>query len=190
MVTFTYSPFTFIQCTFSQYFILQLIIELHSSTSYNVIHNEHLSTWMCLLPSYYNIFQYPMTEFVADTDHILHLISSDPKFDDLLQTLTHDDVMYAVTDTFNLIYSASTPEKNIKTLDLTPAGCLAVSVIVQLLVCQMTKRVMQLMTPEGLILKRNKIPLFYINHYLNCQTHFCLKNVIKNYYSAFKATRM
>ena len=131
-----------------------------------------------------------MAEFVADTEHIFNLVLCDPKFDDLFKTLTHKEAMHAVTDAFNLLYKTSTPEEDISNLDITPEGCLAISLLLQFLVCLMSKRMMQLMTPEAVILNRNKIPLFYLNHYLRFQAHFSLKEVISIYHNANKATNM
>ena len=131
-----------------------------------------------------------MTELAADAVHIFHLIVCDPKFEGLLQTMLHEEAMQAVADALNLLYAAPAPHEEGGQLDLTPEGCLAVSVLQQLLVCLLTKRVMQLMTTEAVILNRNKIPHSYLNHYLNCQAHFSLKEAVSNYHGAYNATMM
>lgn len=131
-----------------------------------------------------------MAELVEDAEHIFHLIMCDPKFEGLLQTLAHDEAMQAVADALNLLYFAPGPNEEGGQLDLTPEGCLAVSLLQQLLVRLLMKRVMQLMTTEAVILNRNKIPHSYLHHYLSCQAHFSLQEVISDYHGAYSATML
>lgn len=146
----------------------------------------HLSLYMILS------LQYPMSEQMSDAAHVLYLISNDPKFDGLLQNLTHVDAMQAVAEGFNLLYSAPAPDHHDEgaQLDLTPEGCMVIALLQQMLVQLLTKRLMNLMTTEAVILNRNKIPYPYLEHYLNNQAHFSLKETINNYHGALKATKM
>ena len=98
--------------------------------------------------------------------------------------------MQAVTEAFNLLHSAPGHQGEGGQLDLTPEGCLVVSLLQQVLVRLLTKRLMNLMTTEAVVLNRNKIPYTYLEHYLSNQAHFSLKEAIKNYHGAFKATIM
>jgi hypothetical protein len=123
-----------------------------------------------------------------DTAHVFNLIVCDPKFEGVLQNLTHQDAMQAVTEAFNLLYSAPGPQEEGGQLDLTPEGCMVVSLLQQVLVRLLTKRLMNLMTTEAVILNRNKIPYSYLENYLSNQTHFSLKEVIANYHTALMAT--
>jgi len=134
--------------------------------------------------------QFPMTELEADADHLFQLIQHDPKYDGLLRNLTHDDAMHAVADALNLLYNAPGPQEDGGQLDLTPEGCMVVSLLQQLLVRLLMKRMMQLMTTESVILYRNKIPHSYLNHYLTFQAHFSLKDLVSLYHGAFSATQM
>ncbi len=131
-----------------------------------------------------------MAELEADADHLFQLIQCDPKYEGLLQTLTHEVAMHAVADALNLLYSAPGPKGVGGQLDLTPEGCMVVSLLQQLLVRLFMKRTIQLMTTEAVILYRNKIPYSYLNHYLSFQDHFSLKDLITSYHAAYNATRM
>ena len=118
------------------------------------------------------------------------MISCDAKFEGLLMTITHEDVVGAVTEAFNLLYSAPGPQDEGDQLDLTPEGCMVISFLQQMLVQLLTKRLMNLMTPETVILNRKTIPYFYLGHYLTNQAHFSLKENISNYHKALKATML
>lgn len=123
-----------------------------------------------------------------DTAHVFNLIVCDPKFEGLLQNLTHQEAMQAVAEAFNLLHSAPAPQEEGGQLDLTPEGCMVVSLLQQILVRLLTKKLMNLMTTEAIILNRNKIPYSYLDNYLSNQAHFSLKEAITNYHTALKAT--
>ncbi len=134
-----------------------------------------------------------MYELRLDTSHVLDLIRCDPKYEGLLQNLTHQDAMEAVVEAFNLLYEArgpkSDPQEEGGQLDLTPEGSMVISILQQLLVRLFVKRVMQLMTTEAVILNRNKIPYTYLANYLHCQSHFSLKDTITNSINTLQATK-
>lgn len=132
--------------------------------------------------------QYPKDELEWDADHISSLVECDPKFAGVLKSLTHQDVVEAVAETFNLLHSAHGPQDEGGELDLTPEGCLVVAILQQMLVRLLAKRLMNLITAEAVILNRNKIPSIYLWHYLGSQTHFSLKDTIRKYHGALKAT--
>ena len=96
--------------------------------------------------------------------------------------------MVAVTEAFNLLHVAPGPQEEEGQLDLTPEGCMVVSLLQQVLVRLLTKRLMNLMTTEAVVLNRNKIPYSYLEHYLRNQAHFSLKEAITNYHNAHKVT--
>ena len=52
--------------------------------------------------------------------------------------------------------------------------------------CYLTKRIMQLMTPEALIEHRKKIPSSYLENYLTHQAHFSLNRLINKYHGGLK----
>ena len=56
----------------------------------------------------------------------------------------------------------------------------------QWLVRHLTKRTMQLMTPEALTKYRKKIPTSYLENYLTHQAHFSLNRLIIKYHSGLR----
>ena len=65
------------------------------------------------------------------------------------------------------------------TYTVPPATQLIWSLLVQWLVRHFCKRLMQLMTPEALVLHERQIPASYIHNYLTFQKHFSLKDLIQ-----------
>ena len=53
-----------------------------------------------------------------------------------------------------------------------------IALLQQWLVMYMCKKLMQLMTPEALLVNHKKIPTHYISAYLTHQTHFSLHHLI------------
>ena len=61
-------------------------------------------------------------------------------------------------------------------------SCLVIAVMVQWLVRYVTKRCMQLLTPEALAINAKYLPQTFVKDYFQFQEHFSLKELIKNHY--------
>lgn len=123
--------------------------------------------------------QYEKIGSEMDTLHVFDLV----KYDAILESLTHQEAAKAVTEAFNLLHSVRRPEEK----RLTQTGCIVVSIIQQLLIRLFTKRLMNLMSAEALVINRSKIPCSYINNYLTCQAHFSLKDAIEHFHTILEA---
>ena len=131
--------------------------------------------------------QFRRDELERDVDHVCNLIMCDPKFEGTLKNMKRRDIARAaVSEAFNLLFSAPGPGGD--QLDLTPDACMVIAILQQLLIRLLTKRLMNLMTAEAVILNRKKIPYSYLGHYISNQAHFSLKDMIKNYHRALAAT--
>ena len=67
---------------------------------------------------------------------------------------------------------------------------LVLSVLQQWLISYIYKRLMQLMTPEALVSNHEEIPSYYIMHYLNCQSHFSLKDLLQKFHANIKGCNL
>lgn len=108
------------------------------------------------------------------------LLANDPKFEDL-QNMSCHEVMQAVTEAFNGLYP--TPG-NVQVPRLTTDGCMVVSLLQQVLVRLLIKKLMNIMTTEAVIIHHSKIPPYYLENYFGNQGHFNLKEVITNYHTS------
>ena len=103
--------------------------------------------------------------------------SSNPKFERIIKTELNDieTTRRAVLSAFNSfqrdVIDLSQP--------LAPITQLIRSLLVQWLVRYLCKEVMQVMTPEALVLHERQIPASYIHNYLTYQKHFSLKDLIQ-----------
>lgn len=87
-----------------------------------------------------------------------------------------------IPDTVDL--AVHTLKKETKqSLEISGSTQLVVTVLQQWLIMYLCKRLMQLMTPEALVTNHKKIPSHYICHYLHCQNHFNLKNLIEKFHA-------
>ena len=139
------------------------------------------------MPYFLFLFQVNACELELDADTLFNIVLSDPVFEGLMEQLDHQSVRQAVVDAVNTLHTASKPEDQ-KQFDLSPEGCMVISILQQWLVRYFCKALIQLMTSEALILNRNKIPFSYLVNYLSYQNHFSLKELIERYYNTLEAT--
>ena len=102
----------------------------------------------------------------------------------VVEQLDCQTVVQAVIEAIDTLHTAS--ELNGYT-EVSNEASLVISLLQQWLVRYFCMKLMQLMTPEALILNRNKIPLFYLVNYLTHQNHFSLKKLIQRCYMALES---
>ena len=123
-----------------------------------------------------------------DSSHIFSLAMCDSRFEGILKKLTHEDVKQAVIDAFDFLYIAHSPDEEEWQAYLSTRGCMVIFLLQHLFVRLLTKKLMNLMTAEALILNCDKIPSTYLENYLENQSHFSLKEAITSYHTALEAT--
>lgn len=128
-----------------------------------------------------------MNELELDADQLFAIVTNDPAFEGQMEGLDNSLASRAVVDAINTLINASKPEEG-KQFDLSPEGCMVISLLQQWFVRYFCKKLMQLMTSEALILNRNKIPFSYLVNYLSYQNHFSFKELIERYYNTLEAT--
>ena len=62
-------------------------------------------------------------------------------------------------------------------IEIFPDACLMISILQQWLIRYLCKRMMQILTPEGMAVHYRKIPRSYREVYFKQQEHFSLKNL-------------
>jgi len=105
------------------------------------------------------------------------VLSSNPEFEGVMMTEMNDmetarKAVQSALDTLPRFHDDST-------YTVPPVTQLIWSLLVQWLVRHFCKRLMQLMTPEALVLHERQIPASYIHNYLTFQKHFSLKDLIQ-----------
>ena len=116
-----------------------------------------------------------------DADSIFNVLSQVEALQELdARDYAHEDIAYGIEKAFELLYNTDYNQ------DLESDGFLIIQIIEQILIRYVIKKMMQLMTPEGIVLNNEIIPQSYIVNYLKFQTHFSLKDTISNHYLTYK----
>ena len=113
-----------------------------------------------------------------DAESLASLVqSSNPMFEGIIKKELNDiaTARQAVLSAFNTLQRDPVDSSQ----SLAPASQLMRSLLVQWLVRYLCKEVMQLMTPEALVLHERQIPASYIHNYLIYQKHFSLIDLIQ-----------
>jgi len=126
----------------------------------------------------FSIPQCPAEEMKHDTECLFRLVlSSNPNFEGVMNTEMQD--METSTAAIHSALNALQRGHIDFTEALSPATQLMWSLLIQWLVRQFCKQLIQLMTPEALVLHAKQIPASYIHCYLSYQQHFSLKGLIQ-----------
>ena len=125
-------------------------------------------------------------EVELDADHLFKIVLNDPVFQGQMKLLDHQRVANAVVETINMLMSTTELVHERPFNNLSPQGCLVMCVLQQWFVRYFSKKLMQLMTTEALILYRNQIPSTYLVNYLSYQNHFSLKDLVNRCYNALE----
>ena len=121
-----------------------------------------------------------LCELDDDGSHMLQLFTKyDQSLSSTLDKVEESDIPNMVEDAFVVLKE----EKR----ERTENNKLVLAVFQQWLMSHLCKRLMQLMTPEALVTYHEKIPNHYISHYLNCQSHFNLKDLLIRFHTIIKS---
>lgn len=112
--------------------------------------------------------------------HIFEMImhSKDAEFQRILDNLQSQNIISIVDEAFNCLYNGPHPRNTEKEFGIYTDTCTVISVIMQWLVMYLCKRLMQLVTPEALVIHNQEIPRYYSQYYMKFQEHFDFKGMI------------
>ena len=123
-----------------------------------------------------SLTQSSTTELLADGAHLVQMIlDNNAAYAGQLDKLTETSIPVVVDE-------ALISFKQHKELNMSANTELVAGILQQWLINYLCKRLLQLMTPEALVTNHKKLPNHYINHYLNQQSHFCLKDAVVGYH--------
>lgn len=113
-----------------------------------------------------------MEELVSDAEEILEKLVEDDQLKEVYLQLVSNPCE-TVQKSLNTLYEADTEKAQ-------GDVCFIIALLTQWLVRYTTRRIMQLLTPEGLVLHHNKLPRSYVVSYMQHQEHFSFKETIEN----------
>lgn len=120
-------------------------------------------------------------ELTADAEHTFSVVCQDPNFKDIIPSLLPKNVSPLVDEVLHILYHDPTAHKNNPPLMVHTDSCMVISLLLQWLSSYMIRRLLQLMTPEALIVNIKQIPVPYREMYLRFQEHFSIKELINNH---------
>lgn len=159
----------------------------------------------------YIIFLQNANELEHDASSIIKLLATTgTEFSGVaskLDACDHSTIIEWVTEALDLVYlekeapntmNVGSGDDHGETPTASNGACMVIALLTQWLVRYMIKKLMQLMTPEALILNRRyaldyisvymhvihffrNIPISYLETYLNYQTHFSFSGLITNH---------
>ena len=113
-----------------------------------------------------------------DAKSLFGLICSNTEFNDYVKTLADNSALCARDDALyilNYTQQSDNPTASV-------GACLIISLMMQWMVRYLCRTLMQVMTPEALVVFDENIPFTYLTHYLKQQEHFDLKKLIEKHY--------
>ena len=122
--------------------------------------------------------QYTDAELQLDADQLFGTVLRDQEFSQLIAQIHHGNALAVVDEALQVLFNESHLHEKDAPLQIYNHACLVISLMAQWLVSYLCKRLMQLLTPEALIVHLNQIPKCYIQSYLQLQEHFSLKNLL------------
>ena len=121
----------------------------------------------------YSIFtQYSADQLKSDADRLFDAILRDKEFSQLFSQINHGNALAVVDEALHVLFHGPHPNNKDALIAIYDDACLVIFIMVQWLVCYLCKRLLQLLTPEALIVHLNQIPKYYVQSYLQLQEHF------------------
>lgn len=125
------------------------------------------------------LFQIFIEELMLDAEHISKMIFDSQVCATYVESMNMGSIYKAISDTMDKLHNSSTYDQQFIS-GLEDHNIFIITIIQQWLVRYFVKRLMQLMTPEALVLNQRKIPHSYVANYLSYQHHFSIKEMIAN----------
>ena len=130
--------------------------------------------------------QYSAVQLQSDADHLFVAILRDKEFSQLMSQINHGNALAVVDEALHVLFHGPHPNNTDALIAIYEDACLVICLMVQWLVSYLCKRLLQLLTPEALIVHLNQIPKYYIQSYLQLQEHFSLKNLVEKQHKKLK----
>ena len=136
---------------------------------------------MLLSMYYYRLIVLQVTASLSSAaEYVARVLTTDLDFSGILSNLCERTISSSI---INEAVDYLVNKSNASTIP-TVACKMVIAFLLQWLVTYLCERLLQLVTPEALIINHKKIPSYYMDVYLNQQHHFKLKELITDYHSA------
>ena len=116
-----------------------------------------------------------------DAEHIFHMIScsNDSEFQRILDQIDLNNIVSIVDEAFHWLYNGPHPTDTKATMEMYTDACVVITFLLQWLVMHLSKRLMQLLSPEALVIHNQEIPRHYSKYYMKSQEHFHFQRMVR-----------
>ncbi len=130
------------------------------------------------LPCLPFLCQLSEVELAADAKHVVGIVQEVPHFMDIISKLQPQDIPPLLDEALHVLHRSPGPDDRDSPADVYTDSCMVFSLLLQWLISYMSRRLLQLMTPEAFIVNSRHIPIPYREMYLQFQEHFSVKELI------------
>lgn len=130
--------------------------------------------------------QFSADQLKSDADRLFDAILRDKEFSQLFTQINHGNALAVVDEALHVLFHGPHPNNKDAFIAIYDDACLVIFIMVQWLLCYLCKRLLQLLTPEALIVHLNQIPKYYVQSYLQLQEHFSLKSLVEKQHKKLK----
>ena len=123
-----------------------------------------------------------------DVEIIFSIIEKDYQFKMLIETRDKSDIISGINEAFQMLFEAASPQEQ-HMVAIFPDACLMISVLHQWMIRHLCKRLLQILTPEGMAVNYLKVPRSYREVYFKHQDHFNLRNLVMRSLRRLKNTQ-
>ena len=117
-----------------------------------------------------------------DAMHVSSIVKKVPEFDASIKGLEKELILVTVQKAVAFLINDH------EHISASRTTRMVIAVLEQWLITYLCERLLQLMTPETLIINHRKIPSHYMDIYLNQQSHFNLRTLIGNYHAVLSSS--
>lgn len=115
---------------------------------------------------------------IQDAAVYIFQIITHSEFQRILNDLKIGNITSIVDEAFNCLYNGPSPNQTGQSFEMYTDACVMIAVILQWLVMCLCKKLMQLVTPEALVIHNQELPRHYCQIYMKFQEHFDLKKLV------------
>ncbi len=125
--------------------------------------------------------QFTFEELKEEAEHIFQVVDGDKDFKGIVSHLSTEDIIPIVGEALHALHFSAGPQDREPPSEIHIDSCMVITALLQWLVGFMSKKMLQLLTPEALIVHCKKIPRPYVKHYLQTQEHFSLRKLVESH---------
>ena len=122
-----------------------------------------------------SLLQHQPVDVRNDSEELIAMLSQDEDYKSTLSSMNDVDIERCVRTAMEDIH-----DPHCEPVSVEKNSRLVIALISQWLVRYLARRVLQLLTPEGLLKYHSRMPHSYISVFLDCEQHFSLKAVVEN----------